>query len=115
MNIEEIKRRRNSLKLTRFNKLTYDSIHELATEWIKNYENDIDFLLAENKRLMNDTVYVVIDLFGKTDSIAGATIDINTANMLCASALEGHSRFIEMYENGVKVGEGGFREENEGK
>jgi hypothetical protein len=59
---------------------------------------------------VNDTVYVVIDLFKMEEKIVGATIDLATANMLCASALEGHSRFIEMYENGVKVAEGGFRE-----
>ncbi|OKP95105.1 hypothetical protein A3849_27915 [Paenibacillus sp. P46E] len=58
-------------------------------------------------------MYAVIDMFFRDDkpeeTIAGATIQEATARMIAASAEEGHLRFIEVFENGEKIGEFGYR------
>ncbi|MEC0232728.1 hypothetical protein [Paenibacillus alba] len=56
-----------------------------------------------------DRVYVVIDLYKGRDYIAGATTDLTFAQMLAASAGDGHNRFIEVYQDGVKIEEAGYR------
>ncbi len=56
-----------------------------------------------------DQVYVVIDLSDKGEAIISATISEDVARMHAASAPDGHNRFIEIFENGVKVAEFGFR------
>ncbi|WNS45274.1 hypothetical protein [Paenibacillus sp. MMS20-IR301] len=73
--------------------------------------------MSEIKLNLEDKVYVVIDLYFHNDKqiekIAGATAHEATARMIAASGEEGHARFIEVYENGVKTEEFGYRDDDQ--
>ena len=59
--------------------------------------------------MMEDVVYVVIDLSADGEKIISATTEEEVARMHVASAEDGHHRFIEIFENGVKLAEFGYR------